>query len=187
MAEQTTPFESLKSFSGIIHRQAIFITNRLDVDSYHLSFLNKQGQRLSDDAKVPTFVQQLPDILPAISDRQTAMLSIPESWRAALYDTPRSSLKLILDINGHSISEATNTRFGFASHAKQNKESNSTDTLLINMQRYEPKRLIEYLPHWRQNHKLLCATNVDDLDLYSFCQSHNLDLLQGQFYRARAF
>ncbi len=182
MAEQTTAFELLKSFSGIIHRRPIFATDRLDVDSYHLTFLNKQGEKLDDDSKVPNFVTQLSAILPAISNHQKALLSMPESWQASLYDTPKSSFNLILDINGQTLSDPDNTRFAFASHARLSHDVKSSDTLLINMQRYDLESLTNKLPTWRKNHSFLCATNVDNYNSYDFCKTHFLDYLQGEFY-----
>ena len=56
MATEQVPFELLKTFSGLIYRQPIFLPDRLDVDSYHLSFLTTQGENLDDDAEVPLFI-----------------------------------------------------------------------------------------------------------------------------------
>ncbi|PHS24988.1 MAG: histidine kinase [Methylophaga sp.] len=182
MVEQITPFESLKAFSGIIHRQPIFLADRLDVDSYHLRFLNKYGQKLDDDSEVPTFISQLNDILPSISDRQKALLSIPESWQSALDNSPPASLDLILDLNGHDLSKHINSRFHFASHASPQQDTSPTDTLLIDIQQYDISHLEQQLPTWRKNHQHLCAINVDNINSYTLCQSHLLDLLQGQFY-----
>ncbi len=182
MAEHTTAFELLKSFPGIIHRQPIFIADRLDVDSYHLSFLNKYGQPLDDDTEVPAFISQLNDILPSISDRQKALLSMPESWQSTLDDSSPTSLDLIIDLNGHDLTEHIDSRFHFASHAQPQKETAPTDTLLIDMQQYDISHLEQQLPSWRKNHQHLCAINVDDINSYTLCQSHLLDLLQGQFY-----
>ncbi len=182
MAEQITPFESLKAFSGIIHRQPIFLADRLDVDSYHLTFLNKYGEKLDDDSKIPIFINHLTDILPAISDQQKALLSMPESWREALYKSPKSSLNLTLDLNGHALTDSDNTRFGFANHALPQQEIPAADTLLIDIQKYDLNSLEKQLPTWRKNHLNLCAVNVNDFNAYTLCTSHILDLLQGQFY-----
>ncbi|RKZ90693.1 MAG: histidine kinase, partial [Gammaproteobacteria bacterium] len=184
MAEEEAPFESLKTFSGLIHRQPLFITDRLDVDSYHLKFLNKEGEKLDDDSEVPAFLEHLPDILPAISDRQKALLSIPESWQDALYKSRESTLKFILDINGDTTTHpsGSNERFAFATHAEAVADSNQSNTLLIDMLQHSPETLTEHLPYWRENHKILCATNVNDLGGYTLCKDNTLDLLQGQFY-----
>ena len=60
MTQEKAIFELLKTFSGLIHRQPLFIANRLDVDSYHLTFLDKNGEPLNDDAELPDFLEQLP-------------------------------------------------------------------------------------------------------------------------------
>lgn len=182
MAEQEIPFELLKTFSGLIHRQPQFVTDKLNVKSYHLNFLNKHGEPLDDDSPVPDFVEQLPDILPSISDQQEALLSIPESWREALYKSHDTNLSLILDLNGDGYPSDDIKRFSFAKHAETVNGDDHANTLLIDMQRLSPQALTEHLPYWRQNHKTLCATNVNDHDGYEFCKTHTLDLLQGQFY-----
>ena len=182
MAEEHAPFELLKSFSGLIHRQPLFITDRLDVDSYHLSFLNKQGEKLDDDSEVPAFLEQLPDILPSISDRQNALLSIPESWQDALLNIHSTAINFTIDINGKNTPSINNKLFSYASHADAVADDNSTDTLLIDLDLFNPERFTEHLPFWRNHHKILCATNVNNLDHYQLCKSNALDLLQGQFY-----
>jgi c-di-GMP-related signal transduction protein len=182
MAEQKIPFELLKTFSGLIHRQPQFVTDKLDVKSYHLNFLNKHGEPLDDDAPVPSFLEQLPDILPAISDRQQALLSIPESWRDTLYKSHDTNLSLILDLNGGDYPSDDTKKFSFAKHAGLVNDDDHSNTLLIDMQRLSPQVFTEHFPYWRQNHQTLCATNVNDHDGYEFCKTHALDLLQGQFY-----
>lgn len=183
MAEKSDPFDLLKTYPGLIHRQPLFITDRLDVDSYHLSFLNKQGEALSDDSPVPSFLEQLPAILPAISDRQKALLSMPESWRETLYQHHNTNYKLILDINGHPLPEQQGSEyFGFARHAHSNDGQTKSETLLIDIKQHSAESLSAQLADWRNNHKTLCATNVDSQDEYSLCKSTALDLLQGQFY-----
>jgi EAL and modified HD-GYP domain-containing signal transduction protein len=182
MAEQTTSFESLKFFSGIIHRQPIFLADRLDVDSYHLTFLNQHGEKLNDDSEIPAFIEHIADILPTISDPKKVLLSMPESWFEALYRSPKSSFSLILDLNGHNLSDSSNTNFDFANHAIPQKEIPPADTLLIDIQQYDLDSLQKQLPAWRKNHQHLCATNVNDIEAYTLCKSYILDLLQGQFY-----
>lgn len=182
MAEQEIPFKLLKTFSGLIHRQPQFVTDRLDVKSYHLNFLNKHGEPLDDDTAIPDFLEQLPDILPVISDRQEALLSIPESWRDALYKSHEMSLSLTLDLNGGTYPSEDKKQFSFAKHAENLQNDDHANTLLINMQKQSTQALTEHLPYWRDNHKVLCATHVNDHDQYEFCKIHALDLLQGQFY-----
>ncbi len=183
MAEEQEPFELLKTFSGLIHRQPLFETNRLDVDSYHLTFLNKHGEPLNDDLPVPAFLEHLPDILPVISDRQQALLSMPESWREALNEIRESTLKFTLDLNGNASANKLNTdRFAFARHAETSDSDSPSQTLLIDIQKQTAQSLTEHLPYWRKNHKILCATNVNSLDDYNLSKSNVLDLLQGQFY-----
>ncbi|MFT7413659.1 MAG: hypothetical protein ACI9FO_000310 [Methylophagaceae bacterium] len=182
MAEQKLPFELLKTFSGLIHRQPQFVTDKLNVKSYHLNFLNMRGEPLDNDSPVPNFIEQLPDILPAISDQQQVLLSMPESWQEALYKSHDSTLSLILDLNGGVYPSDYNKRFSFAKHAETVTGDDHANTLLIDMQKLNYQALAEHLPYWRQNHKILCATNVNDHDGYEFCKTHFLDLLQGQFY-----
>lgn len=185
MADKPVPFELLKTYSGLIHRQPLFITNRLDVESYHLSFLTKQGEKLDDDAEVPKFIQQLPEILPAISERQKALLSLPESWRDALINSDEveeTDLNFTLDVNGSDEPITSNDHFSFARHASLEKDSKNSKTLLIDIAEFSPEILTEHLPAWRDRHSILCATNVDAVEQFDFCKQHDLDLLQGQFY-----
>ena len=95
MSNEQSPFELLKSFSGLIHRQPLFINHCLDVDSYHFTFLDKQGEKLPEDAEAPAFITQLTDILPTLSSHRKALLSIPRSWREALSESHASTLQLI--------------------------------------------------------------------------------------------
>ena len=182
MAENTLPFELLKTFSGLIHRQPIFVNNQLNVDSYHVSFLDHNGQNLDNDAQVPDFIEQLPLILPAISHRQKALLTIPESWQESLMKLPNIGMSLTLDIDSDHVPELTNNTFSFAGHASGPSLNSATQTLLIDLEQFNPKTLSQQLPQWRQNHRILCATNVNAGTQYTFCKQHDLDLIQGIFY-----
>jgi len=182
MAEKQAPFELLKTFSGLIHRQPLFMASRLDVDSYHLSFLDSNGQKLDDDSEVPEFMEQLPAILPIISARQKALLTIPESWQHALLNMQNIGMELTLDIDDVKIPQVTNKMFSFARHASEVNADAHSKTLLIDLQQFKPQDLSQHLPQWRQSHQILCATNVNAASQYQFCKSHDLDLLQGMFY-----
>ena len=100
MSNEQSPFELLKQFSGLIHRQPLFITNRLDVDSYHFSFLDHTGQPLPNDAEVPDFISELSDILPTISDHRKVLLSVPASWREAISENRVSTLQYTFPSTG---------------------------------------------------------------------------------------
>jgi len=182
MADKAAPFELLKTYSGLVHRQPLFVTDQLDVESYHLSFLTKQGKKLDDDAEVPKFIAYLPDILPAISESQKALLSLPESWRDALLNSEESDINFTLDVNGSDEPLTDNAHFSFARHASLDKDSKDSTTLLIDIAEFNPEVLTEHLPAWRDRHQILCATNVNAVDQFTFCKQHDLDLLQGQFY-----
>lgn len=181
MDEQPVPFELLKTFKGLIHRQPLFTPNRLNVDSYHLSFLDLQGSKLDDDSAVPDFIEQLPNILKGISHRQQALLTIPESWQEALLNLSDIGMSLTLDINGDEVPQLSNKAFSFAGHARNDNDSRA-QTLLIDLEQFRPQVLTDYLPQWRQQHQILCATNVNAAAEYQFCKSQRLDLLQGIFY-----
>ncbi len=182
MAEEQVPFELLKTFPGLIHRQPIFVPDRLDVDSYHLTFLSKQGEKLNDDSEVPSFIKQLPAILPSISDRQKALLSMPESWRHALFELEENHTNFTLDLNGSHSPDINNKLFSFASHAVTEEDNEHSNILLIDLEKFNQQVFVEHLNQWRDNHKILCATNVNSLDNYALCRANSLDLLQGQFY-----
>lgn len=182
MAEKQATYDLLKTFSGLIHRQPLFIPQRLDVDSYHLTFLDKLGQRLDDDAAVPDFVRSLPEILPAIGQRQKALLTIPTSWQDALAEAQHSTMMLTLDINGHAVPRLKDGGFTFAGHANGADWPEQPHTLLIDLDHFQPAQLLEQLPHWRTRHQTLCAVNVNATEQYDFCRQHELDLLQGRFY-----
>jgi EAL and modified HD-GYP domain-containing signal transduction protein len=181
MAEQTVPYELLKTFPGLIHRQPLFTPNRLDVDSYHLYFLDINGDKLNDDSAVPDFIKQLPSILKDINHRQKALLTIPESWQHTLLEMNNIGMSLTLDIHREEIPQKSNTGFTFAGHANAANDSRA-QTLLIDLDRFQPQSLSSQLPRWRQQHQVLCATNVNDNAEFQFCKSHDLDLVQGQFY-----
>ena len=181
MAEHPVPFELLKTFSGLIHRQPLFTSDRLDVDSYHLSFLDIHGNRLNDDIAIPEFVDQLPLILKTISHRQKALLTIPESWQDALVNLQNIDMSLTLDINSSETPQLNNKAFSFAGHANNSGDS-QTHTLLIDLNQFNPQALSSNLSKWRQQHQVLCATNVNAAAQYQFCKSHDMDLLQGIFY-----
>lgn len=181
MAEQTEPYELLKTFPGLIHRQPLFTPDRLDVDSYHLSFLDLEGNKLDNDIAVPDFIEQLPIILQSVSHRQKALLTIPESWQEPLLALNQIGMSLTLDIHNGDTPQPDNKRFIFAGHANDNQDSHA-HTLLIDLEQFKPQTLADQLPKWRQQHQLLCATNVNALTQYQFCKSHALDLLQGSFY-----
>lgn len=182
MADKEAPFELLKTFTGLIHRQPLFETDKLDVDSYHLTFLDKSGQQLDNDSEVPDFLEQLPSILPSISHRQKALLTIPESWRDAMLNVQSQDVSLTLDITGHKDIQLENKAFSFAGHANKADSNNNTHTLLIDLEQIPQNNLTEQLPLWRKNHQILCATNVNAAEQYKFCKSSELDLLQGIFY-----
>lgn len=182
MADYTAPYDALKTFNGLIHRQPLFINNRLDVESYHLTFLDKNGEALNDDIEVPAFLEEMTAILPAISNRQKALLTMPESWRAALFDIDMAGIEITLDIYGNPLPDSRNRPFAFAGHANGVEHEVHTELLLIDLNRFDPASLTENLPHWRRRHEQLCATNVNALEQLSFCKSFAVDLLQGNFY-----
>lgn len=182
MVDYTAPYDALKTFKGLIHRQPLFINNRLDVESYHLTFLDKNGEALNDDIEVPAFLEQMTTILPAISNRQKALLTMPESWRTALFDIDIAGIEITLDIYGNPLPDARNRPFAFAGHANGVAHEAHTELLLIDLNSFDPASLTENLPHWRRRHQQLCATNVNALDQLNFCNSFAVDLLQGNFY-----
>jgi len=182
MADKPVPFKLLKTYKGIIHRQPLFVSDSLGVDSYHLSFLTQQGEKLNDDSEVPAFIGHLPEILPSISERQKALLSMPESWRDSLLHSQKSDVDFTLDVNGGDEPQTDNQLFSFARHASLNRDSQNSKTLLIDISEFKASDLTEHLPYWRDRHDILCATNVNDNDEFTFCQQHEMDLLQGEFY-----
>ena len=183
MSNEQSPFDLLKSFSGLIHRQPLFINHRLDVDSYHFTFLDKQGQKLPDDAEIPDFITQLTDILPTLSSHRKALLSVPRSWREALSESRESTLQLIFVLHDDEMPIVPEgNRFRFARHADVISDGNQDELLLIDMQQHNIEQLKENLPEWRNNHSQLCAINVNDTSDYKICQENNIDLSQGDFY-----
>jgi EAL and modified HD-GYP domain-containing signal transduction protein len=181
MSQDPTNVEQLKTFSGLIHRQPLFHPQQMDVDSYHITFLDINGQKLNDDSPVPEFITSLPHLLPSISQRQKALLTLPESWQSALLEMDHIDMKLTLDINGSNKPTPHNQMFTFAGYADAEVQKN-TDILLIDMAKLDPAVLAEHLSAWRQHHQILCATNVNDVNTLKLCTQQNLDLLQGLFY-----
>jgi EAL and modified HD-GYP domain-containing signal transduction protein len=181
MSEEEQPkFERLKTFSGLIHRQPIFVPKKLDLDSYHISFFDINGEKLNDDSPIPDFVSELPNLLPSITQHHKALLTLPESWQHALLEMEKIDMDLTIDVNGSDKPASVNV-FTFAGYADL-AIPRHTETLLIDMAKLDQATLSSHIQTWRQQHQLLCATNVNDVDTLSFCTQQQLDLLQGQFY-----
>jgi len=182
MAELIAPYDTLKLFSGLIHRQPLFVGNRMDVDSYHLTFLDAHGQPLNNDAEIPGFLTQLGSILPAISPRQKALLTMPESWQAAICAQQLSGIDLTLDVNGHPLPLSNQSHLAFADHANAHDVDPQTRLLLVDLNQFDNQSLSNQLPQWRKTHPQLCATHVDGLEQFSFCVDNAFDFLEGSFY-----
>lgn len=180
MTEIYTAYDSLKSFNGLIHRQPLFISKKLDVDSYHLTFLDTNGNSLDEDAPVPEFLSQLSDILQAINHNQKTLLTIPASWQQALFDYAMPGVDLIIEANEKSLSKPASTHVSYATDARNNVKQ--SQTLLIDLDAFSADEISENLPKWRQQHEVLCALNVNLVNQFSLCQLHDIDLLQGFFY-----
>lgn len=182
MAELIAPYNMLKLFEGLIHRQPLFVGNRLDVDSYHLTFMDQNGQPLNNDAEVPDFLTQLASILPAISPRQKALLTMPESWQASLCAQQLSGIDLTLDLHGNQLPQINQSQLAFADHANAHDVDPQTRLLLINLNQFDNQSLRNHLPKWRKTHPQLCATHVNGLEQFSFCIDNDFDYLEGSFY-----
>jgi hypothetical protein len=184
MSNEQSPFELLKQFPGLIHRQPLFITNRLDVDSYHFTFLDKQGNLLPNDAEVPDFLSDLSDILPTISDHRKALLSIPASWRDALSESRVSTLQYTFVLQEHDMPIVSDgQRFRFARHAESGaSDGNQEELLLINMQQHNIEELEENLSEWQENHTEIAAIGVNDQSDYGLCKTNQFNFCQGSFY-----
>jgi hypothetical protein len=180
MTETYTAYDSLKNFNGLIHRQPLFISKKLDVDSYHLTFLDINGKSLDEDAPVPEFLSQLSNILQAINHNQKTLLTIPASWQQALFDHAMPGIDLIIEANEKSLSKPASTHVSYAVNATNNDVKSRT--LLIDLEVFSADEISEKLPKWRQQHEVLCALNVNAAKQFSLCQLHNIDLLQGFFY-----
>lgn len=180
MTEIYTAYDSLKNFNGLIHRQPLFISQKLNVDSYHLTFLDTDGNPLDEDAPVPDFLSQLSDILQAINHNQKTLLTIPASWQQALFDYEMPGIDLIIEANEHLIVKPASLHVSYAANAKNN--AGSGQTLLIDLDMFSADEISENVPSWRQHHEVLCALNVNEFNQFSLCQLHNIDLLQGFFY-----
>lgn len=180
MTEIYTAYDSLKNFNGLIHRQPLFISKKLDVDSYHLTFLDTEGNPLGEDAPVPDFLSQLSDILQAINHNQKTLLTIPGSWQKALFEYEMPGIDLIIEANDRSITKPASSHVTYAENAKSNVGNGRT--LLIDLEEFSENEISENLPKWRQQHPVLCALNVNAFSQFSLCQLHDIDLLQGFFY-----
>ncbi len=180
MTEIYTAYDSLKNFNGLIHRQPLFISKKLDVDSYHLTFLDTGGNPLGEDAPVPDFLSQLSDILQAINHNQKTLLTIPGSWQKALFEYEMPGIDLIIEANDRSITKPASSHVSYAESAKSNVGNGRT--LLIDLEEFSENEISENLPKWRQQHPVLCALNVNAFSQFSLCQLHDIDLLQGFFY-----
>ena len=183
MSNEQSPFELLKQFSGLIHRQPLFITNRLDVDSYHFSFLDHTCQPLPNDAEVPDFISELSDILPTISDHRKVLLSVPASWREAISENRVSTLQYTFVLQQDDMPiVADGDRFRFASHDKDDADGNHDELLLIDMQQYNIEELEENMTDWQAQHHQLAAIGVNDQSDYGLCKTNQLDFCQCSFY-----
>lgn len=180
MTEIYTAYDSLKNFNGLIHRQPLFISKKLNVDSYHLTFLDTEGNPLDEDAPVPDFLSQLSDILQAINHNQKTLLTIPASWQQALFNYQMPGIDLIIEANERLIAKPASLHVSYAANANNN--SDNGQTLLIDLNMFSADEISENLPSWRQHHDVLCALNVNEFNQFSLCQLHDIDLLQGFFY-----
>jgi len=184
MAQDVVALEQLKTFSGLIHRQPLFINDELDVAGYHISFFDQNGEKLDDDSAVPDFVQHLPEIILDINHNPNALLSIPHSWQQALLALPKISASLTLDINSNSLpSSQHNGAIRYAKRLNTSANGHDHQTLLLDLALDNLQQLSESdIRAWRQHHDILCAINVNDIEQYHYCKSHRLDLLEGIFY-----
>ena len=163
--DEQSPLDLLKTFPGVIHRHALFTPNHLDVASYHISFLTKQGDALDDNAELPLFIDQLPSCLQSITEHQSIVLSIPKSWQAALVEQKKDSL------------------FCFAINASSTIEPHPfISTLLIDLNTLTHDFIADNIVQWQTDFTTLCATNVNNIDDYNFCKLNNFALLQGHLY-----
>lgn len=180
MTEINLAYDSLKHFNGLIHRQPLFISKKLDVDSYHLTFLDSNGNSLDENTPVPEFLPQLSDILQAINHNHKTLLTVPASWQQALFDYAIPRIDLIIEANDKAVFKSAMPHVSYAVNAK-NKAGKSR-TLLIDLNAFSEEEISEQLPKWRQQHEVLCALNVNAANQFSLCQLHEIDLMQGFFY-----
>jgi hypothetical protein len=180
MAEEIAPFELLKSFSGLIHRQPLFNANGLDVDGYHLTFLDNDGQALTTDSTPPEFIGSLPDIIPSVSDKKNLLLTVPVSWLAALSESRGSLLSITLDVNDDTVSD--DTRFNYATHASTTTDNATASTLLVDLKSYSEDEFIQRIPKWKQDYDVICVQNVNTVVQYQLCKTHAVNIIEGQFY-----
>ena len=183
MSNEQSPFGLLKQFSGLIHRQPLFITNRLDVDSHHFSFLDQAGQPLPHDAEVPDFISELSDILPTVSDHRKVLLSVPASWREAISENRVSILQYTFVLQQDDMPiVAEGDRFRFARHAKDSTDGNHDELLLVNMQQFNIDELEKNMTDWQAQYHQLAAIGVNDQSDYGLCKTNQLNFCQGSFY-----
>ena len=183
MSNEQSPFGLLKQFSGLIHRQPLFITNRLDVDSYHFSFLDQAGQPLPHDAEVPDFISELSDILPTVSDHRKVLLSVPASWREAISENRVSILQYTFVLQQDDMPiVAEGDRFRFARHAKDSTDGNHDELLLVNMQQFNIDELEKNMTDWQAQYHQLAAIGVNDQSDYGLCKTNQLNFCQCSFY-----
>ncbi|MCC5796599.1 MAG: HDOD domain-containing protein [Methylophaga sp.] len=180
MADTTNAFELLKSHSGLIHRQPMFKADQLQVDGYHLTFLDIHGQALDDDIEVPDFISRLPRLLVELNHSEKALLTLPETWQNALLQQDMNGIDLTIDIHGNPKPENHHPRYKFADRAALEREPD-TQTLLVDLNGFAMDKLLQLIPHWRLHHKILCALNVNATEQFSLCKQQ-FDLLQGLFY-----
>ncbi|AFJ01797.1 putative signal transduction protein [Methylophaga frappieri] len=182
MTDIATPFDALKSYPGLIHRQPVFVNNMVDLDRYHLRFLDWQGNLLADDANVPAFLTQLPRILPDMNLRQKALLTMPQSWCQSLYDMELNGMELTLDIANASPTSTFAPNLAYAGHAESKTSPMRTRMLLIDLNQVDNAVMTDNLASWRQQYEQLCALNVNDENQLNQCKIHHIDLVQGNFY-----
>lgn len=183
MSNEQSPFELLKRFPGLIHRQPLLITSRLSVDSYHFTFLDKQGHLLPDDTDVPDFLLQLSDILPTLSEHSRTVLTIPASWRNALAESRASTLQYIFVLQEGDIPTVSDDkRFLFARHAQENMAPNPDELILVNLQQHNIENLADDIPEWQSHQQQIVAIGVNEQSDYDVCKAHRFNFCQGSFY-----
>ncbi|HEC73246.1 MAG TPA: HDOD domain-containing protein [Methylophaga aminisulfidivorans] len=181
MAQDPASFEQLKSFTGLIHRQPMFSKQSMEVERYHLSFLNLNGELLDNDSEVPSFICDLPDIVTTLNHQPSALLSMPDSWQEALISS--SGLTPYLSLESYHAPLHTQYQQQLASRPFQLNQTMDTKTILLDLARINIDELSEQqLQDWLMQHHMICAMNVNNAQLYHQCKNLSLTLLQGDFY-----
>jgi len=183
MSDETSQFDLLKHYDGLVHRQPLFSTHGLNVVQYHFRFLDNHGNALPADLEAPAFLSSFHDFLSSLNTYNQVMLSVPASWQEAIAAHATASMRFTFVLNQDESSLVSDNNYiRYARFATDDNSGHDGDLLLVDLKKENLASATANLADWQTQAGELCAINVNHPDSYTFCQTHKLAYCQGDFY-----